>query len=489
MARRVPILAKLLGAFLVPAVATFAGFGVLAHRTARRALDEELGRRLTSVAAAAGAQIADESLALIQKGDEEIRTYRNVRRRLEELRQATGIGRLFVFTLDHDPGPPAVGGGGSRWVSRVDTQDAVPIGSPYFRLDADVTEVRAALAGKPTASVLFLHHGRFYKSGYAAVPSPGTTAEFGVAAEAAASYFDELAQFRNSLIATGAGGTLLIIVLSVLVARRLVSPLKKLESAAAEIGRGDLDHAIAASSADEIGTVAETLEAMRQQLRSRDERMQMMLAGIAHEVRNPLGGMALYAGLLRDDLSQTPPDTKDALPHVKRIEHELEQLKTIVGDFLEYARRPKPDLRPHDLGALCADVRDLVAATAAPRQVQVALEAQPARASCDEGQLKRALLNLLHNAVQACPDDGSGKVTLGCGRSGGEVVLTVSDTGPGMPPEQLERIFTPFYTTKQQGTGLGLAFVRDIARDHGARLDVSSTPGRGTTFTLALPEV
>src|SRR6185295_13212206 len=101
--------------------------------------------------------------------------YRNVRRRLDELRQATGIGRLFVFTLEHgEPGQP------DRWVSRVDTQDAVPIGAPYFRLGADATEVRAALAGKPTASVLFPgHDGRLYKSGYAAVP--GTPVEFAVA--------------------------------------------------------------------------------------------------------------------------------------------------------------------------------------------------------------------------------------------------------------------------------------------------------------------
>jgi two-component system sensor histidine kinase HydH len=97
-------------------------------------------------------------------------------------------------------------------------------------------------------------------------------------------------------------------------------------------------------------------------------------------------------------------------------------------------------------------------------------------------------LNLAQNAVQACPTDGSGKVLLGCARARGEVVVTVADTGPGIAPDALDKIWTPFYTTKQSGTGLGLAFVRDIARDHGARLGVDSAPGRGTTFTLALPE-
>jgi signal transduction histidine kinase len=237
------------------------------------------------------------------------------------------------------------------------------------------------------------------------------------------------------------------------------------------------------SSRDEIGTVAETLEDMRQQLRTRDERTQMMLAGIAHEVRNPLGGMELYAGLLRDDLQ----GDSEKLAHLARIERELTQLKNIVTEFLEYARRPRPHLEASDVSEILGEVRDLVAAHAGPRQVEITVDAEPAQAACDAGQLRRAILNLAQNAVQACPDDGSGKVRLGCARKNGEVIVTIGDTGPGIAPDLLAKIWTPFYTTKQSGTGLGLAFVREIARDHRARLDVESRPG-GTTFTLALPE-
>jgi signal transduction histidine kinase len=236
-------------------------------------------------------------------------------------------------------------------------------------------------------------------------------------------------------------------------------------------------------SRDEIGLVAETLEAMRVQLQSRDERTQMMLAGIAHEVRNPLGGMELYAGLLRDELG--PGDER--YPHVQKIERELEHLKIIVSDFLEYARRPKPELKARDVAELVAEVRDLALAEAGPQKVEVALAVEPAHAACDAGQLRRALLNLAKNAVQACAG-GGGRVTLGCARLGGEVVVTVRDTGPGIEPERVDKIWTPFFTTKQSGTGLGLAFVRDIARDHGARLEVQSRAGEGTTFTFALPE-
>jgi signal transduction histidine kinase len=280
----------------------------------------------------------------------------------------------------------------------------------------------------------------------------------------------------------GAAGTLIVVMLSVLVARLLVRPVKRLEAAAARIGQGDLERPVEATSRDEVGLVAETMEQMRQQLQSRDERMQMMLAGIAHEVRNPLAGMELYAGLLRDDL----PAGDEKRAHVQKIERELDRLKTIVSDFLEFARRPKAELAATDVSDLLSEVRDLALAAAQPRNVQVTLEAEAARAACDAGQLRRALLNLATNAVQACPTDGTGRVTLRCTRANGEVRVTVSDTGPGIEPAVLEKIWTPFYTTKQQGTGLGLAFVRDIARDHGARIDVESST-RGTTFILALP--
>jgi signal transduction histidine kinase len=464
----VPILAKLLGAYLIPTVATFAGAGLLAHWVARRSLEEELGRRLTSVAAAAAAQVGDENVALLQPGDEQTRTYRNLQRRLDGLKQATGVQRIYLFDR--------------AGTSRCDTGPGVPIGERYYHLDADRAELRAAFAGTPTASVLFKgNDGALYKSGYALIPS----SEFAVGVDGAASLYEQLAGFRRTLLAVGAGGTLLVVALSVLMARLLVRPLRRLSRAAARIGGGDLDEPVRAWSRDEVGLVAETLEAMRLQLRTRDERMQMMLAGIAHEVRNPLAGMELYAGLLRDDLDGDP----QKLDHVKRIEKELHHLKAIVSDFLEYARRPKPELEPRDVAELLSEVRDLALASAQPRGVRVELDATPARAACDPGQLRRALLNLAHNAVQACPSDGTGEVHLGCARSssGGEVLVTVRDSGAGIDPAVLEKIWTPFYTTKQSGTGLGLAFVRDIARDHGARLDVESAPGRGTTFTLALP--
>ena len=474
VARRVPILAKLLGAYLVPAIATFVGFGVVAHWVARRALEKELGQRLTSIAAAAAAEIADENVALLAPGDEGTRTYRNLQRRLGELATNTGAARIYVFAKDR--------------TSRADTRSGVAIGERYYALDAWQSELRRVFSGTPASSVLFRgRDGSFYKSGFAPLHDNSGDIPYAVGVDGAASFYVELARFRRTLFEIGAGGALAIVALSIFVARRLAQPIRRLARAAERIGSGELDEPVRRETNDEIGLVADTMDQMREQLRARDERMQMMLAGIAHEVRNPLGGLELYAGLLRDDLA----GDAEKLAHVARIDRELGRLKIIVSDFLDYARRPKPTVGACNVCDLLAEVHDIAVAAAQPRNVRVQMHldgAGAARVAGDEGQLRRALVNLAHNAVQACAEDGSGEVTLGCARGDGEVLVTVRDTGAGIDPDILAKIWTPFYTTKQSGTGLGLAFVRDIARDHGARLAVDSAPGRGTTFTLALPE-
>ncbi|MSP62043.1 MAG: HAMP domain-containing histidine kinase [Myxococcales bacterium] len=473
MSRRVPILTKLLGATLLPTVATFAGFGLLAHYIARRSLEEGLGRRLTSVAQAAALAVRSEQVDLLQPGDEESRAYRNVRRKLTELRDATGVQRIYLF----DP----------TATSRGDTE-TLPIGARYYALDAARSELGLVFAGTAASSVLFTgKDGALYKSGFAPLtPLEGDAGAPRVAAgvDGSAALYEQLAGFRRTLFAASAAGLTFMGALSIVVARFITRPLRRLERAARAIGEGDLTATITATSADEIGYLATTLDTMREQLRARDERLQMMLAGIAHEVRNPLGGMELFAGILRDELA----GDMEKLAHVGRIERELGHLKTVVNDFLEYARRARPELTPTDAADLLREVHQVLAADAEREEVGLIVDApHPARVACDPPQLRRALLNLGRNALQAC--EAGGQVTLGCSVDGARVRLSVRDTGRGIDPEKRAKIFTPFFTTREKGTGLGLAFVAEIARDHGGTIAVDSAPGQGALFTLHLPRL
>ena len=326
------IRAKLLAAYVVPTLVLFGAFGWSVDRLAKRDLESELAARLEAIAGAAAEQVRGENVIGFGPHDEDGELYGILQKKLDILKDRMGVDRIYVFDRERK--------------SYLDSQPAVPVGEPYYQLAANATEIAAVLAdGKPRSSVLFRgKDGRLYKSGYAAVrlspDDPTIVAAIGV--DANARFFDHLTQLRRYLVITGGVLLLLVVAASLLVGTVITRPLKRLSRAAERIGGGDLQTPVASPSRDEVGFLAATLEQMRVHVHARDERMQMMLAGIAHEVRNPLAGIELFAGLLREELEGDAAKQG----HVAKIERELTHLKAVVSDFLEYARRPRPDLRP-----------------------------------------------------------------------------------------------------------------------------------------------
>jgi len=465
------LLIRLLIAYLLPTLALFALFGWLAHRAAERSLEESLGARLVGVAQVTASQLRPEAVLFLSPGDDDSRTAKRLRHKLEQVRQRTRVARIFL--LDRN------------LRSRSDTDPAVKIGDRHYHAEADRTELRRLFRwGEGVSSVLFSgSRGQLYKTGYAPVLD-GQRAVAAVGVDGSAEYFSVLARLRRALLLGGAGIALLVMLASVLVARRITRPLRALAREAARIGAGDLERPVEAQSRDEVGLLARTMNEMRQGLHERDTQMQMMLSGIAHEVRNPLGGIELFSGLLREELEES--GDKEKLEHVVRIERELGHLKKVVADFLDYARRSKPTLARVNLAELIADLAELLSKDAAEREVELVAERSgPVWARCDTDQVRRVLLNLTRNALQAT--DPGGRVTLSCEGDAHDARCAVRDTGRGLEPEALEQIFKPFYTTREKGTGLGLAFVKKIVDEHGGTLEVESAPGEGTLFRVTLP--
>lgn len=468
---RVTILVKLLVALVVPTTTLFTLFAFVAYEVSRRDLDHELGRRLEAIAASAVTQIRGKYLAELAPGDEASRGHQNAVKKLELVAAATGA-RLFVFDRQYN--------------AKADTRGDVPIGRHYFRAELDRTELeRVFVLGRTASSVTFVgNDDAIYKTGYAPVRASETDPQIVLAlgAQAPASYFSRLADLRDRLFAWGTCLLAVSVAAAFVTTLLITRNIRRLVSAAERIGGGNLREPVRVAARDELGVLGQTMERMRQQLAERDARTQQMLAGIAHEVRNPLAGMTLFVGILRDEL----PEHDERRDHVERIRREVGYLERVVNDFLEYARRPKPELRDVPCDALLGEVAQLATSD------EVVIDVEPCAglvARADRAQLRRAGLNLAKNAVQAATAAGyrgRGAVRLSARQRGDEIEIAVWNRGKEIAAATCERLFEPFFTTREKGTGLGLAFVREIAADHGGRIEVASANGE-TTFTLVLP--
>ncbi|MHB8419323.1 MAG: sensor histidine kinase [Myxococcales bacterium] len=462
--------ARLLIAHLVPAFLALAAISAAAWSVARRALENELGQRLASAAGAAGSGLSLDLLLALQPGDEATRTYRHAQEQLSKAMIAGSLRRLAVFTPE---GRTVIDSAGT------------PIGALLADLTRDQLELTQLWAGNATASSLLFQDaaGRFYKAGYAPLRL-GDRIVAGIMGEGDAAFFEVLGQLRRRLLVVGLAGAVLIALASLLAARTVTGPVRQLAAASERIGAGDLTTPVAAAGGGgaEVAILGRTLEEMRRALEQRDRQMQMMLSGIAHEIRNPLGGVELFAGLLQESL---PPDGEPAR-HVQRVRQELSHLERVVEDFLDYARTPRLEPQSVSPRALGEEIVALLERDLAAKLMTCELSISDERLFRGEPVLlRRALLNLVRNAVQSSPERGP--LRLACGRLGEAVVWTVEDGGPGIPQDKRAEIFEPFYTTRQKGTGLGLAFVKKIAEAHGGSIEVGPSSFGGAKFELTLP--
>lgn len=243
---------------------------------------------------------------------------------------------------------------------------------------------------------------------------------------------------------------------------------------------------------------------LRRELNSANEQVQRarrlsalgeMAAGIAHEIRNPLAAIQLYAGMACDDLSQCDDrHTQSAADSVSKIASAVRGMSSIVNDVLSFSRGMEPSRQNAD----ATELLDRVVSASAPgidhasvTVVRKDLQAKPIHASFDPGLIQQALLNLVRNAIDAMAVvDARRVLTLGVHRDELGVVFCVGDTGPGVPSDAIERIFNPFFTTRDSGTGLGLAIVHRIADVHGGSISVHRDPhSGGAVFSLSLPDI
>ncbi len=302
------------------------------------------------------------------------------------------------------------------------------------------------------------------------------------------------------MLTTYLGLTATVLALMVTVwATLTLRPLRRLRAAARNIARGDYASRIDERGPDEVADLAREFNIMGRAVEERERELVRserlvavgkMAAMITHEIRNPLSSIGLNTELLEEELTQLPADRVDEAQSLCRsIQTEVDRLTAITEEYLQFARLPKPKLALESVPAIVRSLIDFERDNLAMRGVSVTTELEESvpRVLVDENQLRQALLNLLRNAADALDEVGGGHVRIAVRRGGDSVEVLIADDGPGVGEELVAQLFEPFFSTKDGGTGLGLALTQQISREHGGDIKVASQPGHGASFVLSLP--
>jgi two-component system nitrogen regulation sensor histidine kinase NtrY len=313
-------------------------------------------------------------------------------------------------------------------------------------------------------------------------------------------YVELMRHIRSAALMAGGSGILLAILLSSWAAARVTRPVEQLAHAAQQVAAGNWSARVEVSGSDELAQLADSFNRMTTELLAQQERLvqaervaawRELARRLAHELKNPLFPLQLTVENLIRARQQTPEQFDEVFREGSRtLLAEISNLKGVIGKFGEFSRMPQPQLQPVQVNDVIRGVAQLFQAQLeTPGRAKISLllllDSHLQTVAADPELLHRAISNLVLNAMDAMPEGGT--LTLRARGDHGKVMIEVADTGSGLTPEECEKIFTPYYTSKKHGTGLGLAIVQSVVSDHGGRIQVQSQPGHGTTFVIELP--
>jgi nitrogen fixation/metabolism regulation signal transduction histidine kinase len=277
--------------------------------------------------------------------------------------------------------------------------------------------------------------------------------------------------------------------------------VEQLAEAAREVAAGNWQAQAQVDASDELGEMADAFNRMTRELTDQRERLvqaervaawRELARRLAHELKNPLFPLQITV----ENLLKAREHGGEQFDEVFResastLLGEISNLKAIIGRFSEFSRMPQPQLQAVDTNQLVRNVLRVYQAQLSAEggkpaiATELKLDDKLGKVPADPELLHRALANLVLNALDAMPQGGT--LTLRTRADADNLVIEVSDTGSGLSKEECDRLFTPYYTTKEHGTGLGLAIAQSVVSDHHGRITVKSVPGQGTTFVIQLP--
>jgi signal transduction histidine kinase len=422
------------------------GVGVWGLRTTTTALESELNDKLLWMAGStAAASLPGQDFVFLRPGDERDPLWQLLQLRLQSF--LPFVEQAYVFHRD-----------GYALVSTLPAAE-LPIGTPLAFLFAFPGALEQAWAeGQATTELFQGDDGTLYKYAFRRLDNAPAMLALLVKAD----FLDPVIDLRNAILLSSFLAAILATLLAYLLAAGVSRPLERLSLAALRIQRGRWDRPVAEEKGAEVGRLSRAMERMRLGIIQRDEQLRLMLAQVAHEIRNPLGGLELFASAAME-----ANEVEERRRLLSRIRKEVSSLNDIIESFLSFARPLEPDIQLHDVRQPLEEAADLVRPELERRggSLLVTLPTEPLMGRADPDDVKRVALNLLRNAAQA-----GDRVWLSAAPERGEVRFSVLDDGPGIPTEMRENIFHAFVTDKQQGAGLGLAIVQRLVEGNMGRI-------------------
>lgn len=361
---------------------------------------------------------------------------------------------------------------------------------------------RARTTGREASGVVYPTARRQDSLNATAIPLKGTTGRV-LAVLLVANSRRGMVEVQNHIRAIAYGGAgigiLFAVAASLWIAARVSRPIEQLARAAGQVAAGDWDARVEIRSRDEIGTLAGSFNHMTRQLAEQRERLvqservaawRELARRLAHELKNPLFPLQLTVENMVRARASAPEQFDEVFAESAATLHaEIANLKIIIGRFSDFSKMPRPRTEKLDARDAARRVASLYEPALREKHIELrsAIAAEPLPVSADPELLHRALSNLVLNAMDSMPHGGV--LALAVSRNGDAARLSVADSGAGLTQEECERLFTPYYTTKQHGTGLGLAIVQSVVADHHGTIAVERGEQGGARFVIELPLV
>jgi signal transduction histidine kinase len=322
--------------------------------------------------------------------------------------------------------------------------------------------------------------------------------KYWLAVRESAARLEKIEDFAALFWYVGFGGTLLTILVSLFVAKRITKPIDKLVTFSSEIGKGDFKSLAPEGMKGEFEILAKAMDAMRQNLSENHKEREKILAQIAHEIRNPLGGIELLANLTRENLASRSlhsvynlADSYDEAgsnndlknkEYLDRILKEVNGLKSLITSYLNYSRPVQIKPGWVNLPKLFNEVKEIFKKQLSEKDINLIIDSRINIIYFDEDHLRQILINLIINSIDSVATGGI--VRMISFYKDKQWVISISDNGSGIKEEDLLYIFDPFFTTKKNGTGLGLAISKKLCLENKAKIAAQNNPDKGTTFTI-----